>query len=67
MKFIALPLEQNTVACRTAVVDFLALLLYEKLAPETVYPVYYTRSQAAIAKQTKSLITSDLAAQHTGA
>jgi len=26
------------------VIDFLALLLYEKPAPETVHPVYYTRS-----------------------
>ena len=67
MKFTALPLEQNAVTCRTAVIDFLALLLYEKPAPETVHPVYYTRSQAANAKQTKSIITSDLAAQHTGA
>ena len=66
MKFTALPLEQNAVTCRTAVIDFLVLLLYEKPAPETVHPVYYTRSQAAIAKQTKSLITPDLVAQHTG-
>lgn len=42
--FAELPLEQNAVACRTAVIDFLALLLYEKPAPETVHPVYYTRS-----------------------
>ena len=67
MKFTALPLEQNAVTCRTAVIDFLALLLYEKPAPETVHPVYYTRSQAAIAKQKKSIITSDLSVQHTDA
>lgn len=42
--FAELPLEQNAIACRTAVIDFLALLLYEKPAPETVHPVYYTRS-----------------------
>ena len=42
--FAELPLEQNAIACRTAVIDFLALLLYEKTAPETVHPVYYTRS-----------------------
>lgn len=41
--FAELPLEQNAVASRTAVIDFLALL-YEKPAPETVHPVYYTRS-----------------------
>lgn len=41
--FAELPLEQNAIACRTAVIDFLALL-YEKPAPETVHPVYYTRS-----------------------
>lgn len=42
--FAELPLEQNAVASRTAVIDFLALLLYEKPAPETVHPVYYPRS-----------------------
>lgn len=42
--FAELPLEQNAVASRTAVIDFLVLLLYEKPAPETVHPVYYTRS-----------------------
>ena len=42
--FAELPLEQNAVASRTAVIDFLTLLLYEKPAPETVHPVYYTRS-----------------------
>lgn len=42
--FAELPLEQNAIASRTAVIDFLALLLYEKPAPETVHPVYYTRS-----------------------
>ncbi len=41
--FAELPLEQNAVASRTAVIDFL-VLLYEKPAPETVHPVYYTRS-----------------------
>lgn len=41
--FAELPLEQNAIASRTAVIDFLALL-YEKPAPETVHPVYYTRS-----------------------
>ena len=42
--FAELPLEQNAIASRTAVIDFLALLLYEEPAPETVHPVYYTRS-----------------------
>ena len=42
--FAELPLEQNAVASRTAVIDFLVLLLYEKPAPETVHPVYYLRS-----------------------
>ena len=41
--FAELPLEQNAVASRTAVIDFL-VLLYEKPAPETAHPVYYTRS-----------------------
>ena len=63
--FAELPSEQSAVACKTALIDFLALLLYEKPAPETVHPAYYTRSQVAIAKQTRSIITSDLAAQHT--
>ena len=42
--FAELPLEQNAIASRTAVIDFLALLLYKKPAPETVHPAYYTRS-----------------------
>ena len=42
--FAELPLEQNAIASRTAAIDFLVLLLYEKPAPETVHPVYYTRS-----------------------
>ena len=41
--FAELPLEQNAIASRTAVIDFLALLC-EKPAPETVHPVYYARS-----------------------
>ena len=41
--FAELPLEQNAIASRTAVIDFL-VLLYEKPAPETAHPVYYTRS-----------------------
>ena len=42
--FAELPLEQNAVASRTAVIDFLTLLLYEKPVPETVPPAYYTCS-----------------------
>ena len=50
---------------KTGVIDLLALLLAEASTPKAVRPVYYTRSQVAIAKQVERIITGDLSRQHT--
>lgn len=50
---------------KTAMIDFLALLLSENtmLSPDRL--VYYTRTQVEIAKRTEEIISADLSRQHT--
>ena len=53
----------GTVQLKTGVIDLLALLLHGQ--PQPRQPVYYTRSQMAIAKQIEAIITGDLSQPHT--
>lgn len=53
----------GTVQLKTGVIDLLALLLHDQSQPRQ--PVYYTRSQVAIAKQIEAIITGDLSQPHT--
>lgn len=53
----------GTVQLKTGVIDLLALLLHGQ--PQPRQPVYYTRSQVAIAKQIEAIITGDLSQPHT--
>lgn len=52
----------GTVQLKTGVIDLLALL-HDQSQPRQ--PVYYTRSQVAIAKQIEAIITGDLSQPHT--
>ena len=55
----------SKVGMKTGVIDWLAMLLYDRLPPKEGNPVYYTRFQVEIARQIESILSEDLSRSHT--